>query len=80
MARSLAGTHNLLLLEDNWFDVDEETRTKWMDYLCFDCGQSVIMATTNHESLKRMDRIIVLDQGRIVQEGSYEELKNDLPC
>ncbi len=80
MARSLAGTHSLLLLEDNWFDVDETTRAKWLDYLCFDCGQSVIMATCNRESLKRMDRIIVLEEGRIVKQGTYQELENDLPC
>jgi ABC-type bacteriocin/lantibiotic exporter with double-glycine peptidase domain len=80
MARSLAGTHSLLLLEDNWFDVDEATRARWLDHLCFDCGQSVIMATCNQASLKRMDRIIILEGGRIVKQGTYEELKNDLPC
>lgn len=80
MARSLAGTHSLLLLEDNWFDLDDETRAKWLDHLCFDCGQSVIMATNNRKSLERMDRIIVLDKGRIVNEGTYDQLKNDLPC
>ena len=80
MARSLAGTHSLLLLEDNWNDVDDETRNRWLDHLCFDCGQSVIMATSNEASLKRMDRILILDKGRIVKEGTFDELKNDLPC
>lgn len=80
MARSLAGTHSLLLLEDNWFDVDQKTRDRWLDYLCFDCGQSIVMATNNVASLKRMDRIIVLDQGAIVQSGTYDELKDSLPC
>lgn len=80
MARSLAGTHSLLLLEDNWNDVDDETRNRWLDHLCFDCGQSVIMATSYEASLKRMDRILILDKGRIVKEGTFDELKNDLPC
>jgi len=80
MARSLAGTHSLLLLEDNWFDVDDKTRDAWLQYLCFDCGQSVVMATNNKASLERMDRIIILDKGRIVKTGTYKELKNDLPC
>ncbi len=80
MARSLAGQHNLLLLEDNWFDVDDKTRQVWLDYLCFDCGQSVIIATNNRKSLERMDHIMVLDKGRIVKEGKYEDLKDDLPC
>lgn len=80
MARSLAGQHNLLLLEDNWYDVDEKTRQAWLDYLCFDCGQSVIIATNNCQTLERMDRIIVLENGRIMKEGKFEDLKDDLSC
>ena len=80
MARSLAGTHSLLLLEDNWFDVSQDTRDKWLDYLCFDCGQSVVMATNNAASLERMDHIYLLHKGQIIKEGTYADLKNDLPC
>ncbi len=80
MARSLAGKHNLLLLEDNWFDVDDKTRQVWLDYLCFDCGQSVIIATNNCKTLERMNRIVVLDKGRVVKEGTYADLKDELPC
>jgi len=80
MARSLAGTHSLLLLEDNWFDVSQEMREKWLNFLCFDCGQSVVMATNNIASLERMDHIYILKKGRIIKEGSFADLKNDLPC
>jgi ABC-type bacteriocin/lantibiotic exporter with double-glycine peptidase domain len=80
MARSLAGTHSLLLLEDNWFDVSQETRDKWLNHLCFDCGQSVVMATNNTASLERMDHIYLLEKGRIIKEGTYADLKNDIPC
>lgn len=80
MARGLSGTHSLLLIEDIWFDIDQDTRQRWLDYLCFDCGQTIVMATNNESSLKRMDRIIVLNNGKITQQGTYADLKNDLPC
>lgn len=80
MARGLSGTHSLLLIEDVWFDIDQETRQRWLDHLCFNCGQTIVMATNNESSLKRMDRIIVLKDGKIIKQGTYEELKNDLPC
>lgn len=80
MARSLAGTHSLLLLEDNWFDVNEEIRQRWLEYLCIGCGQSVVMATNNRQSLEKMDRIVILEKGRIIKEGKYQDLKDDLPC
>jgi ABC-type bacteriocin/lantibiotic exporter with double-glycine peptidase domain len=80
MARSLAGTHSLLLLEDNWFDVSQKTRDKWLDHLCFDCGQSVVIATNNVASLERMDYIYLLEKGKIIKEGKYADLKKDIPC
>lgn len=80
MARSLAGKHAITLLEDNWFDVSDEIRARWLDYLCLECPNTVVMATNNRESLQRMDRIVILEKGKIVGEGTYEQLKEQLPC
>ncbi len=80
MARSLAGNHGLLLIEDNWFEVNEDIRKKWLDYLCVECGQTIVMATNNRKALKRMDRIILLENGTITRSGTFEELEKDLPC
>jgi ABC-type bacteriocin/lantibiotic exporter with double-glycine peptidase domain len=80
MARSMAGHHGLLLIEDNWFEVSQEIRTKWLDHLCFECDQTIIMASSNKEALKRMDKVILLEQGEIIRAGSFDEIEKDLPC
>lgn len=80
MARGMAGQHSVLLIDDNWYDVAEEVRKQWLDYLCLTCDQSVVMATNNREALKQMNRIIHLENGRIKAMGTYAELENDLPC
>jgi ABC-type transport system involved in cytochrome bd biosynthesis fused ATPase/permease subunit len=80
MARSMAGSHGLLLIEDNWFEVSEEVRQRWLDHLCFDCGQTIIMATNNKKALKRMEKILVLEDGKITRMGTFDEIEKDLPC
>lgn len=80
MARSMAGSHGLLLIEDNWFEVSEEVRQRWLDHLCFDCGQTIIMATNNKHALKRMEKIVVLEDGKISCMGTFDEIEKDLPC
>jgi ABC-type bacteriocin/lantibiotic exporter with double-glycine peptidase domain len=80
MARSMAGSHGLLLIEDNWFEVSEEVRQRWLDHLCFDCGQTIIMATNNKKALKRMEKIVVLEDGKITRMGTFDEIEKDLPC
>ena len=39
--------------------------------------RTTIMISHNIELLKGMDRILVLDQGRIIQEGSFAELAEE---
>lgn len=80
MARSLAGQHSLLLIEDSWYDVSMDTRKKWMDYLCLNCNHTVVMATNQHDIMQKMDRVLIIENGKIIKSGTYEECKNDLPC
>ncbi len=76
MARSLAGKHGLLLIEDNWQEVDKSIVDQWFDYICITCGQTVIAATNDSDILQKMDRIIVLDRGHIVKTGKFNEIKD----
>lgn len=80
MARSLAGTHSLLLIEDNWFDVDPETRNRWLNYLCLDCNHTIVVASNKADILEKMDRILIIKDGAIVREGTYQDCKDHLPC
>lgn len=80
MARSLVGKHSLLLLEDNWQGVEANVVNGWFDYICGHDCPTLILATNNRDLLKRMDRLIILKNGELSRIGTYNDLKDKLPC
>jgi ATP-binding cassette subfamily B protein len=75
LARSLALERPVLLLDDCFASVDPGTEEKILETL-FDLPTkpTIILATHRRSALLRVDRIVVLDGGRIVATGSHEEL------
>ena len=75
LARALACEPDLLILDDPFAAVDAATEDEVLgrlrDYLT---GRTVLLVSHRSTSLRITDRIIVLDAGRVVQEGSHEEL------
>jgi ABC-type multidrug transport system fused ATPase/permease subunit len=78
LARCIAEKPKLLLLEDNLSQLEPGLRSKIVSYL-FDKTKSwTIMAISNNtDYLKMMDRVIVLEDGKIIAEGTYEELSEN---
>ena len=75
LARSLALERPVLLLDDCFASVDPGTEERILESL-FDLPTkpAILLATHRRSALLRVDRIVVLDEGRIVATGSHEEL------
>jgi ATP-binding cassette subfamily B multidrug efflux pump len=75
LARSLALERPVLLLDDCFASVDPGTEERILGSL-FDLPTkpTILLATHRRSALLRVDRIVVLDEGRIVAAGSHEEL------
>ena len=76
MARCFAEKPKLILLEDNLGYFEPGLRNRIQNYI-FDKerGWTVIAATNNPEYLKKMDRIIILENGKITESGLFSELE-----
>jgi ATP-binding cassette subfamily B protein len=75
IARALCAGGDLLLLDDALSSVDSETeREIFREILSVRGGPSVLFSTHRMASLSRCDRILVLEGGRIVEEGTHDEL------
>lgn len=78
LARSLAERPRLLLLDDGFVPLEEFTNNSLLPFL-FDKKMfwTVVAATAHPDYVQRADRIIVLDEGKILFNGTYAELRKD---
>jgi ATP-binding cassette subfamily B protein len=75
LARAVVGDPRVLILDDSLSAVDADTERSILDRLeQMMHGRTSIMISHRFSTLALMDRIVVLDQGRVVEEGSHEEL------
>lgn len=76
LARSLVGTRRLLLLEDR----GAAAGNTWLDPMLDRDDLTLVLASNEKRLLKRMDYIYLLEHGKVVAEGTYDELEDRLPC
>ncbi len=75
IARALCAGGELLLLDDALSAVDSETEQEiFREILSARGKRTVLFSTHRMASLSRCDRILVLAEGRIVEEGTHDEL------
>jgi ATP-binding cassette subfamily B protein len=75
IARALIKDPEILIFDDCLSAVDtetEETILKNLNKICD--GKTTFIVSHRISSVKYVDRIIVLDQGEIIQEGTHEKL------
>ncbi|MBP2675646.1 MAG: transporter related, partial [Deltaproteobacteria bacterium] len=75
IARALCGGRPVLLLDDALSAVDSETEREIFEGILKARGDGTVLFSTHRmASLSRCDRILVLDKGRIVEEGTNDRL------
>ncbi|WP_173917076.1 ABC transporter ATP-binding protein [Halobacillus sp. Marseille-Q1614] len=75
IARAFIMNPKILLLDDAMSAVDGKTEANILDHLRKERkGKTTFIAAHRLSAVTHADHIIVLDQGRIIQEGTHEEL------
>jgi ATP-binding cassette, subfamily B, multidrug efflux pump len=77
IARAIIKHPEILLLDDCLSAVDTETEEKILNNLnTVSQGKTTIIVSHRISSAKNADKIIVLDDGKVIQEGTHEQLIN----
>ena len=75
IARALLTDPRVLILDDALSSVDTQTESVILDHLDdLMEGRTSIIITHRYNALSRVDKIFVMDDGRIVEHGNHEEL------
>ena len=75
IARGLLVQPKIIIFDDSVSAIDPETEAKIQEIISkLDNNITLIVISQRPSSLKFVDRIIVLDEGTVIQQGSHEEL------
>ena len=75
LARAIAKDPAILILDDAMSSVDTHTEAEILGHLRHVMqGRTIIVISHRCSTVKNLDHIIVLDNGRIVEEGNHEKL------
>jgi len=76
LARALMGPFKLLYLDEPTGAMDVQTERLFIDHLkdALEPDQTLVISTHRHAILSIVDRIIVMDKGRIVADGPREAI------
>ncbi len=74
LARALAADPAILILDDALASVDTETEEAILRDLFAAARRTLILISNRISTLQNTDRILVLEAGRIAQEGTHQEL------
>ena len=78
LARALLAEAKVLILDDALSSVDNETATRILDSLSpTRAKKTVIFISHQLSAAATCDRILVMDEGKIVQDGTHETLMQD---
>ena len=76
IARALAGNPKILILDDSSSALDYKTDSLLRQNIQKYYSCSTIIVAQRISSIKHCDNIIVLDEGKIVGNGTHEQLMN----
>ena len=77
LARALVWEPTILILDDPLSAVDAKTEASILDAIERQAARRTVLLVTHRvAAASRCDRILVLDEGRIVESGTHEELVN----
>ncbi|MFW6026468.1 MAG: ABC transporter ATP-binding protein [Candidatus Woesearchaeota archaeon] len=77
IARAICKNSNILILDEATSSLDPETELKIQEGLDLLENKTMIIIAHRLSTLKNVDKILVFDKGRLVEQGNFKELLKD---
>jgi len=79
IARALYHDPGIVLLDESFANLDATNRTEILDRLFRMQGKTLIFSSHETAIASRCDKVIVMEQGKVIAEGRYQDLLRDSP-
>ena len=80
LARAFLKDSDIIILDEATNSVDiesEEAINKALDHVTKDNNKTVIIISHNMKNIENIDHLIILDKGKLIDQGKPEELRYD---
>lgn len=74
LARAIIGTPRVLILDEAFNGIEEPVKCKLLDTIYSHDEWTIITIDDDPDTIRRADHVMVLDEGRIIREGTPETL------
>lgn len=74
LARSFVQKPKLLIIDDFFYNMNQKENSLLLDYIFENKDWALIMVTSQDSMMKRCDKIFIMNNGSIVETGTYDEL------
>lgn len=79
VARALIKQGDILILDEATSAIDKQTEKLIQDTVCAVCPHTTTIVISHHHALNFCNHIVMLDKGRVVADGTHEELLQESP-
>lgn len=79
IARALYHDPDILIFDESFASLDAENRTAILDRLFALQGKTLIFSSHEPAVAARCDKVLVIEAGRLIEEGRYDDLVRDCP-
>jgi ATP-binding cassette subfamily B protein len=77
LARTLIGRPRVVILDEAFNGIEEPVKSRLVDTIYGHDEWTIITIDDDPNTIRRADHVLVIDEGRIIQEGSPKELSYD---
>jgi ABC-type bacteriocin/lantibiotic exporter with double-glycine peptidase domain len=79
IARALYHDPDIIILDESFAGLDSANKTAVLDNLFTLTGKTLIFSSHDAAIASRCDKVVLMEQGRLIAQGSYHELLSESP-
>lgn len=77
MARTIANNPYFIIIDETYLNIARIDKLKILQHICSSKNKwTVVLITNNHNLMQQANKVVLMDEGKILAQGKYEDLQS----
>jgi ABC-type bacteriocin/lantibiotic exporter with double-glycine peptidase domain len=77
MARTIANNPYFIIIDETYLNIARTDKMKILEHICNATNRwTVVLITNNQDLMQKANKVVLMDEGKIVAQGKYEDLQS----